>query len=116
MNTESPEPQLKIQSLDKYGPTMTKEEIAEALHIPRHIIRPLTRAGVFTPLGEPKRYCVKRYSREVIAKNMVDQNWLDKMVTAIYRHWRNKNARKRAKLAKSNGGQNRTPASESVTR
>ena len=51
MTTESP---LRMPSLDKYGPTMTKEEIAEALHLPRHIIQPLTRAGVFTPLGEPK--------------------------------------------------------------
>jgi hypothetical protein len=116
MNTESPEPQLKIQSLDKYGPTMTKEEIAEALHIPRHIIQPLTRAGLFTPLGEPKRYCVKHYSRAVIAKSMVDQDWLDRMIAAIHKHWRNKNARKRAKLAKLNGGPNGTPASESVTR
>jgi hypothetical protein len=96
MNPESP---LKMPLLDKYGPTMTKEEIAETLHIPRHIIQPLTRAGLFTPLGEPKKYCVKRYSSEVIARNMVDQNWLDKMVAAIHRHWRNKNARKRAKQA-----------------
>jgi hypothetical protein len=35
----------------------------------------------------------------VIAQNMVDQNWLDKMVAAIHRHWRLKNARKRAKQA-----------------
>ena len=110
MNPESP---LKIPSLDKYGPTMTKEEIAEVLHIPRHIILPLTRAGVLTPLGEPKKYCVKRYSRDVIAQNMVDQNWLDKMVAAIHRHWRNKNARKRAKqAAKAQAEGNR--ASESV--
>ena len=96
MTAETP---LKTPSLDKYGPTMTKEEVAEVLHIPRHIILPLTRAGLFTPLGGPKKYCVKRYSSEVIARNMVDQNWLDKMVAAIHRHWRLKNARKRAKQA-----------------
>lgn len=112
MNADSP---LKLPSLDKYGPTMTKEEIAEALHIPRHIVPPLTRAGLFTPLGTPKRYCVKRYSRDVIARNMVDQNWLDKMVAAIYRHWRNKNARKQAKQAGSQPA-NGTLASKSVTR
>jgi hypothetical protein len=112
MNTDSP---LKIPSLDnKYGPTMTKEQIAEALHIPRHIIQPLTRAGLFTPLGEPKKYCVKRYSSEVIAQNMVDQNWLDKMVAAIHRHWRNKNARKRAKQAAKAQAEG-IRASESVT-
>ena len=110
MTTETP---LKTPLLDKYGPTMTKEEVAEVLHIPRHIILPLTRAGVLTPLGEPKKYCVKRYSRDVIARNMVDQNWLDKMVAAIHRHWRNKNARKRAKQAgKAQAEGNR--ASESV--
>jgi hypothetical protein len=110
----NPEPPLKIPSLDKYGPAMTKEEIAEVLHLPRHIIAPLTRAGVFKPLGEPKRYCVKRYSRDVIAQNMVDQNWLDKMVAAIHRHWRNKNARKRAKQARK-AQVERIQASESVT-
>jgi hypothetical protein len=112
MTTESP---LKIPSLDKYGPAMTKEEVAEALHLPRHIIAPLTRAGLFRPLGEPKRYCVKRYSRDVIAQNMVDQNWLDKMVAAIHRHWRNKNARKRAKQAGKAQAEG-IRASESVTR
>jgi hypothetical protein len=99
MTPESSASPLKISLLEKYGPTMTKEEVAETLHIPRHIIQPLTRAGLFTPFGEPKKYCVKRYSSEMIARNMVDQNWLDKMVAAIHRHWRNKNARKRAKQA-----------------
>ena len=118
MTIESP---LKIQPLEKYGVTMTKEEVAEAMNLPRHIIPPLSREGLIKPLGHPQKYCVKHYSRDVLARNFADVDWLDKVVAAIHKHWRNKNARKRAKLAKLNGGQNGTltkgtPASESVTR
>jgi hypothetical protein len=45
----------------------------------------------------PQRYCVKHYSREMLAQQLADVNWLDKVVAAIHRHWRNKNARKRAR-------------------
>jgi hypothetical protein len=89
------EPSLKIQPLEEYRATMTKEEVAKALNLPTHIIPPLTRMGLLKPLGNPKRYCVKHYSREVLAKQIADVNWLDKAVEAIHRHWRNKNARKR---------------------
>ncbi len=78
---------------------MTKEMVAEALGIARHIIPPLTRAGLIKPLGRPQRYCVKHYSRDLLARNFADVDWLDKVIAAIHRHWRNKNARKRAKQA-----------------
>jgi len=105
MNTDSP---LKLQSLDKYGPWMKKEEVAEALHLPRHIIAPLARDGLLEMLGQPKRYCVKLYSRDVLAQRLVDPAWQDRVAAAIHRHWRKKNARKRAKqngsgLAQANG-------------
>jgi len=96
MSTDSP---LKIHPLDKYGITMKKEEVAEALGVGRHVIAPLTRAGLLEPLGHPQRYCVKLYSRAVLAQRMADLAWLDKVVAAIHRHWRIKNARKRAKRA-----------------
>ena len=104
------EPSLKIQPLEKYRATMTKEEVAEALNLPTHIIPPLTRLGLLKPLGRPGRYCVKHYSRDLLAKNIAELDWLDKVVVAIHRHWRNKNARKRSQPA------NGTPASESVAR
>jgi hypothetical protein len=44
---------------------------------------------------------VKRYSRDVLAQQLADLGWLDKVVAAIHRHWRNKNARKRARQAQS---------------
>ena len=44
---------------------------------------------------------MKHFSRDVLAKNLADQDWLDKVVAAIHRHWRNKNARKRARQAKA---------------
>jgi hypothetical protein len=94
MTTDSP---LKIQPLEKYHATMTKEEVAEALGVATHIIPPLSRAGLIKPLGHPQRYCVKHYSRDMLAQQLADVNWLDKVVAAIHRHWRNKNARKRAK-------------------
>jgi hypothetical protein len=96
MNTDSP---LKPQSLEKFPVFMTKEKIAQALGIATHNIPPLVRAGLLKPLGHPARYCVKHFSRDALAEKFADQEWLNKVVAAIHRHWRNKNARKRAKLA-----------------
>lgn len=111
MNAESA---VKMPSLEKYGPWMKKEQVAEVLQLPRHIIAPLTKAGLLEPMGQPKRYCVKLYSRDVLAQRMVDPTWLDKVASAIYRHWRNKNARKRAKQAGKPPADGNS-ASESVT-
>ena len=94
MNAES---SSKLQSLEKYHATMTKEEVAEVLGLATHVIPPLTRAGLIKPLGRPQRYCVKHYSRDVLARQIADVIWLDKVVAAVHRHWRIKNARKRAK-------------------
>jgi hypothetical protein len=58
----------------------------------------LSRVGLIKPLGRPQRYCVKHYSRDVLARNLADVDWLEKVVAAIHRHWRNKNARKRVRL------------------
>jgi hypothetical protein len=99
MTTDSP---LNIQPLEKYHATMTKEEVAEALGVARHIIPPLSRAGLIKPLGHPQKYCVKHYSRDLLARNLADVGWLDKVVAAIHRHWRIKNARKRARQAQLN--------------
>ena len=94
MNTESPEPQLKIQSLDEFGAYMTKEKVAKALDIGVHNIPVLVRAGLLKPKGNPQRYCVKKYSRSQLARNLADEAWLDQAAAAIHQHWRDKNARK----------------------
>ena len=91
---------LRIQPLENYRATMTKEEVAEALGVATHSIPPLSQAGLIKPLGRPQRYCVKHYSRDVLAQQLADVNWLDKVVAAIHRHWRNKNARRRARQVK----------------
>ena len=109
MSEEAP---IKVPSLEKYGPLMKKEEVAEVLHLPGHIIAPLARAGLLEPYGSPRRYCVKLYSRDLLARCIVDQQWLDKLAAAIHRYWRNKNARKRAKQVPSVPG---NPVSESAT-
>ena len=96
MNADSP---LKVLPLEKYRATMTKEEVAEALGVATHIIPPLSRAGLIKPLGHPQRYCVKHYSRDMLAQQLADVNWLDKVVATIHRHWRIKNAHKRVKHA-----------------
>jgi hypothetical protein len=70
----SPDSPLKIQPLEKYRGAMTKEQVAEALGVASHIIPPLTRAGLFKPLGRPQRYCVNRYSRDVLAQQLADVN------------------------------------------
>jgi hypothetical protein len=88
---------LKIPSLEKYGVFMTKEKVAEALDIAVHNIPVLVRAKLLKPLGNPQRYCVKKFSRDQLARHLADEAWLDKAAEAIHRHWRKKNARKRAK-------------------
>jgi hypothetical protein len=73
------------------------------------------RAGLLKPMGHPQKYCVKKFSREALARNIADQVWLDKVAAAIHRHWRVKNARKRAKQA-GNSPARGIQASESVAR
>ena len=34
---------------------------------------------------------------QALAEKIASQEWLDKVMAAIHRHWRNKNARKRAR-------------------
>ena len=111
-NADSP---LKIQPLEQFPVTMTKEMVAKALGVAPHIIPPLSRAGLIKPLGRPQRYCVKHYSRDLLARNFSDVDWLDKVVAAIHRHWRIKNSHKRAKQA-GNQPAKETQASEFVTR
>ena len=120
MNSDSP---LKIQSLDEYGAFMTKEKVAKALGIEAHNIPVLVRAGLLKPKGNPQRYCVKKFSRRQLARNLADEGWLDQAAAAIHKHWRKKNAHKRAKQA-GNDSANGNPApttagakaGESVTR
>jgi hypothetical protein len=91
----NPESSLKLQALNKLPVCITKEKIAEVLGIATHNIPPLVRAGLLKPLGHPARYCVKYFSRDVLAEKFQDEEWLNKMVAAVSRHWRNKNARRR---------------------
>jgi len=112
MTTDSP---LKIQVLEQFPITMTKEMVAKALGVAPHIIPPLTRAGLLKPLGRPQRYCVKHYSRVELAGNMADPAWLDRVMAAIHRHWRVKNAHKRAQQARHQPAKE-TLACEPVTR
>lgn len=96
----NPELSLNMQTLAKFPVYMTKEKVAEALGLATHIIPPLVRAKLLKPRGNPKRYCVKLFSRDDLARNLADPDWLDKVAEAIHRHWRIKNARKHSKLAK----------------
>lgn len=91
----NPESSLKLQALHKLPVCITKEQIAEVLGIATHNIPPLVRAGLIKPLGRPARYCVKYFSRDELAEKFEDAEWLNKVVAAVSRHWRNKNARRR---------------------
>ena len=122
MNSDVP---LELQSLEKFPVCMTKEMVAKALGIATHNIPPLVRAGLLKPLGRPAAYCVKYFSRKMLAEYFSDEEWLDKVVAAISRHWRSKNARRRSRLTgkrpvESNNGhmpdQTEVEAGESVTR
>jgi len=79
MTGDSP---LKIQHW-KNTCTMTKEEVADALG--RHATSSATVAGrLDQAVGRPQRYCVKHYSRDVLAQQITDISWLDK----VWRHSR----------------------------
>ena len=95
----NPESSLNLQALGKYPVVMTKEKVADAMGVPTHNIPPLVRAGLLKPLGHPGRYCVKHISRDALAEKFASQEWLEKVMAAIHRHWRIKNARKRARQA-----------------
>ena len=83
--------------LEKSPVCLTKEMVAKVLGIATHNIPPLVRAGLLKPLGRPGRFCVKYFSRQALAENMVSEEWLGKVVNAINRHWQNKNARRRSR-------------------
>lgn len=85
----------QLSLLEKSPVFLTKEMVAKALGIATHCVPPLVRAGLLKPLGRPGRYCVKYFSRQVLAQNMADEEWLSKVVNAINRHWQNKNSRRR---------------------
>jgi hypothetical protein len=78
---------------ERYPVCLTKEMVAKVLGIATHNIPTLVRAGLLRPLGRPGRYCVKFFSRQALAENMANEEWLGKIVNAINRHWQNKNAR-----------------------
>jgi hypothetical protein len=88
----NPESSLKLQSLPV---CITKEKVAGVLGIATHNISPLVRAGLIKPLGHPGRYCVKYFSRDELAEKFQDAEWLNKVVAAVSRHWRNKNIKRR---------------------
>jgi hypothetical protein len=88
----NPESSLKLQSLPV---CITKEKVAGVLGIATHNISPLVRAGLIKPLGHPGRYCVKYFSRDELAEKSQDAEWLNKVVAAVSRHWRNKNIKRR---------------------
>jgi hypothetical protein len=97
----NPESSLNLQALGKYPVVMTKEKVAEAIGVATHNIPPLVRVGLLKPLGHPGLYCVKHFSRDALAEKFASQEWLDKVMAAIHRHWRTKNGRKRAKHAQT---------------
>lgn len=96
-------PNLPFSSpaLEKFPVLMMKEHVAEALGTAKHNIPPLVRAGLLKPLGRPGRYCVKLFSRDVLAQQITDVTWQDKVAAAIHRHWRIKNSRKLPRRIKS---------------
>ena len=93
MNTITTTPEL-----EKFPALMMKEHVAKALGLATHCIPPLVRVGLIKPLGNPSRYCVKLYSRNVLAQQLADVSWQDKVAVALHRHWKIKNSRKQTQL------------------
>jgi len=74
---------------------LTAEQAAWVLNCQPHDIPLLVAARLLKPLGNPPPSGGKFYARSDIFELINDRNWLVRMSNTIYRHWQQKNARKR---------------------
>ena len=72
------------------------EQAAWRLGFQVHDIAVLVATGLLKPLGNPPTNGQKYFAAVVIDELRNDTKWLSRASDAIYRHWREKNTRKRS--------------------
>lgn len=74
---------------------LTAEQAAWLLNCQPHDIPALVAAKLIKPLGNPPQNGTKFFATADLLEASKDRHWLVRMSTAIYQHWRNKNARQK---------------------
>ena len=90
------EEHLHLLSVLEIGPArLTAEQVACVFNCQPYDIPVLVSSKLLKPLGEPLENCVKYFSKEEVIALARDAKWLNKMTSALRKHWQAKNARKR---------------------
>ena len=87
--------QKQFLSLMKTPARVNPEQASWHLGFQAHDIAVLVSAGLLKPLGNPPANGQKYFASAVIEELRSDTKWLARASDAIYRHWREKNTRKR---------------------
>jgi len=87
--------QKQFLSLMRTPARVNPEQAAWHLGFQAHDIAVLVAAGLLKPLGNPPANGQKYFAAAVIDELRGDTKWLGRASDAIYRHWREKNLRKR---------------------
>ena len=96
----SPEQEQFLKLPNKQG-ILLSEEAAWLIGVKVHNIPVLIRAKLLRPLGRPGPSSIKYCATVEVDRLIADVAWLARVIDAIYRHWRNKNAKKRKKSART---------------
>ena len=86
--------QKQFLSLTTTPARLSPEEAGWLLKFSRLEIAILVSAGLLRPLGNPPANGQKYFATEVILPLRHDLKWMNRASDAIYRYWRDKNARK----------------------
>jgi len=89
---------MHLRFLSVFGPParLTVEQAAVALNCQTHDIPTLVAAKLLRPLGNPPASGVKFFATIEILELSKNACWLAKATSAIHRHWRVKNERKKS--------------------
>jgi hypothetical protein len=91
---------LNLRRLPVY---FSREDAAHYYGRELHEIEVLEKAGFFKPCGHPPPNGKIMYSSAALAQLAQDTKALDRMADAIYRHWRDKNLRRKKKNGQAPG-------------
>jgi len=79
-----------------YPAKLNAEQTAKILGFQEHDIPVLISEHELTPLGNPVPNATKYFALCDIEKKCFDRDWLHRATKKIYRHWSEKNARKKS--------------------
>lgn len=77
---------------------LTAEQTAWVINCQPHDVPVLVSARLLKPLGNPPPNCIKFFGTSDVLELAKDRSWLAKVSSAIYQHWHNQNARKKARI------------------